>query len=286
MATCQNANPVPYLIAVSRILRKWLDFEFFQTPSPPILDFAVFAAVLELCSTSPNPALPLQYSTQLSFPFNSSFQTSSFTLSLNASKTTLLAATTPRCKGTRYDYGLKSQSGIDAWRSIPAKNQTRFTFGARTMGQFEVQLPYRVLSTDGLCAVDIRERPGAKWDSATWAEISVKAREIVDSCVLLLSQKLGVTVGGVGAKGGLSATVRSYKPDVTCRSYPSYVDRGICSILLNKLPVARIPFVFTRTGRTGAKMFQDPARGENLRNLRGCARRWLILRMMRMRRAL
>lgn len=205
-------------------MRKWLDFEFFQTPSPPIHDFAraksnmsllalfVFAAVLELCSTSPNPALPLQYSTQLSFPFNSSFQTSSFTLPLNASKTTLLAATTPRCKGARYDYDLKSQSCIDACRSIPAKDQTRFTFGARTMSQFEVQLPYRVLSTDGLCAVDIRERPGAKWDSATWAEISVKAREIVDSCVLLHSQKLGVTVGGVGAKGGLSATVRCTSP--------------------------------------------------------------------------
>ena len=174
-----------------------------------LLALFVFAAAPGLCSTSPNPALPLQYSTQLSFLFNSSFQTSSFTLSLNALKTTLLAATTPRCIGTRYGYDLKSQSYIDTWRSIPANDQTRFTFGARTMGQFEVQLPYRVLSTDGLCAVDIRERPGAKWDSATWAEISVKAREIVDSCVLLHGQKLGGTIGGVGAKGGLSVTVRS-----------------------------------------------------------------------------
>lgn len=223
-----------------------------------LLAVFVFAAGLGLCSTFPNPALPLQYLTQPSFPFNSSNQTSSFTLSLNASKTTLLATTKPRCVGGRFGYELNLQSCIEAWRSISADDQTRFTFGARTMGHFEVPLPYRVLSPDGLCAIDIKEHQGAKWDSATWAEISVKASEVVDYCVRLHSQKLGGSIGGVGAKGALSVAVKSYKPDVTCRSYPPYVDRGRCSIVLGMLPIARVPFVFTRTGSTGPRRVKIP----------------------------
>lgn len=218
------------------------------------LTLIFLSAVVGLAALLPNPAINLQPPTPLLLPFNISSSSPTITPSSSASSSVNFAAETPKCMGPRYGYDLERQSCLDALLSIAPDSTTRHTYGARTRGNFEVQLPYRFLSTDGLCAIDIEVVSGKSSDVSDWAEISEKAQQLVDRCVLLVPNfrhTMGGSIRNVGSDGNLIIVLRSYVADVTCRSYPPYLDGGRCSNLLGTIPVGRKGVEFSRTGISG-----------------------------------
>lgn len=50
-----------------------------------------------------------------------------------------------KCDGSIYGFNLNTESCLEAWSLLPKSAQRR-TFGTRTEGQFNVPLPFRVLS--------------------------------------------------------------------------------------------------------------------------------------------
>ncbi len=244
-----------------------------------LLAFFFALTIARLSSSSPRPAVGLQLPSQQIFPFDNSSSFPLYTPSSNTTSTNSLTSDEPRCLGARYGYDLPRSSCLDAWRSIPTDDE-QHTFGSRSGGTFEYQLPYRFPSRDGLCAIDVIDtRGGEVWDYSSWAGVSKRAKELLDYCVLYppSSRKttlpVGGVIGGVGTSGELGVTLRSYHPDVTCRTYPPYDDGGRCLTLLGILPISQKSFVFSRTGRPGDRKVTVPDGKEYTEPKRICTAR-------------
>lgn len=118
----------------------------------PLNFLSVSIYIIAISSISlqlPNPAV------QLSLPPTNlsaaALPSASVSFSTNLSSTNTshqaLNAThdVPVCLSHRYGM-VSKESCRDAWNSIPADSTTRYVFGARAVGYFEVPLPHRFLS--------------------------------------------------------------------------------------------------------------------------------------------
>ena len=105
-----------------------------------------------------------------------------------------LAAPRIQCDASTYGGGLNIASCQEVWELLPT-SLTRRTIGQRTEGHFDIPLPFRVLSHDGLCAVDITHKKGLISDISTGHEISQAALLVLDACVKGVVQQGGVAVG-------------------------------------------------------------------------------------------
>ncbi|KAF6231455.1 hypothetical protein HO173_010416 [Letharia columbiana] len=163
-----------------------------------------------------------------------------------------------KCDGKYWGYHLNKASCEEAWNQMPTDNQF-VSFGARRMGHFERPLPYRYLSDDGLCAIDIDHMIKVVLDTATNHEISAAAKSILDKCVLRDEpKKQGNTpIGGyrnyIGRKKGLGISVSSYSPHVKCTLDSELEDETICTKLLGTMPINRSSYVFIREKTSWAK---------------------------------
>ncbi|KAL8894073.1 MAG: hypothetical protein Q9207_008552 [Kuettlingeria erythrocarpa] len=88
-----------------------------------------------------------------------------------------------QCDSQRFGSDLILASCVNAWRKI--KTTTKWTIYADRgkMTKDFVPLPYRYISDDGTCAIDILVQPGAKGDVITGVGISRAAKDVIDSCV-------------------------------------------------------------------------------------------------------
>ena len=78
-----------------------------------------------------------------------------------------------------------------------------------------VGLPYRFLSSDGFCAIDIVPNPGSVSDRASLWEIKQAAFACISKCVQGYPSTGGI-VRDIGLKNKLAVIVRSYVPEVQC----------------------------------------------------------------------
>lgn len=103
-----------------------------------------------------------------------------------------------RCDGPRFGYHLPRASCEEVWGKIPTDSEV-FTFGARNKGYFERPLPYRYLSSDGLCAVDIIHMYAVVHDTASNHDISVATKAVLDQCVFVETEgpRPRIPVGGM-----------------------------------------------------------------------------------------
>lgn len=178
-----------------------------------------------------------------------------------------------KCDGRQWGYDLDKASCEETWKKIPTDSHF-FTYGARSRGVFDRPLPYRYLSDDGLCAVDIYHMSRVFHDTATNHEISAAAKLILDKCVFRDPRRRGnVPIGGylpyVGNHRGLSVRVSSYSPDVRCTFDSKHEDENVCSKLLGILPISTYTFLFTREKKTEAKSVIIPPGGKKMSNAPG-----------------
>ncbi|KAL6718886.1 hypothetical protein ACLMJK_003121 [Lecanora helva] len=223
-------------VAASRVLQ-------LDLPNSTIDDLLSLAVpenetnILELPSSSTSlwPAAPLS-------------NTSSFPPSLESSNATSVAmrnlsslAGTIKCDGRKYGFDLSIPSCEEAWDILP-KSFTPVSFGKRPNGEVDVALPFRVLSSDGLCAIDIVATKDLTSDVATSYDIAEAALGILDSCVKgPQAGSQGGVAGFLGLNGGLAVRIVPYKVKVKCENDPSDKDKrappsGSCRNTLDWMP--------------------------------------------------
>ena len=96
-----------------------------------------------------------------------------------------------------------------------------------------VGLPYRFLSPDGFCAIDIVSKPGATSERASLWEVKQGAFACIAKCVQG-NPSTGGIARNIGNKNKLAVIVRSYAPKVQCASSPGTAPiLGSCSRLLD-----------------------------------------------------
>ena len=148
-----------------------------------------------------------------------------------------LKAGSIKCNERYLGKDLELASCINAWTKIPRDN-IAYSYGLRTDiaagARFDIGLPVRYLSDNGVCAIDIRPRYGAeadlnKGDSAENIEISAAARAVIERCVATRPQ--GGYNNGFSKKGLLTIAVLKYKPSMVCnqateqKPYPQFCER-------------------------------------------------------------
>lgn len=108
------------------------------------------------------------------------------------------------------------------------------TFGQRGTGSFDAPLPFRYLSRDGTCAIEVGHVSGIEFDTILPFELREAALSIIQLCVPG-RDSMGGLYTGLGVNGGLVIRVAHYRPRVTCGppgSGPPWIS---CRFLLDDL---------------------------------------------------
>ena len=103
------------------------------------------------------------------------------------------------------------------------------TFGDRAAGAWDAPLPFRYLSHDGLCAVDVSHSHGSTFDTVTPLALKETARLLIQICVQT-PPSIGGLATGLGENKALSMRIVPYKPTVYCGpvdSGPPWITVGI-----------------------------------------------------------
>ena len=146
------------------------------------------------------------------------------------------------CNGTTYGKNLNVGSCLQALGKMPTGSRS-VVFGQRGRGDWEANLPLRVLSTNGVCAIDVSHRAGAIFDSISPSELKESARILIDVCVRGKLNTGGV-LSNIGKHGNLALRVTPYRPKVRCGpegSSPPPVD---CRNLVDRMPADGAKQVF------------------------------------------
>lgn len=127
-------------------------------------------------------------------------------------------ATFFNCDGPKYRSNLNPISCQDAVAQIPTSAGHQ-RFSLRGIGQYEIGLPFRYISFDGRCTIDLLLKDGYSSERASMLEISGAARSLLNRCVR--AQKVGGIAMEVGESGNLGVIMTSYQPMVKCYVSPA-----------------------------------------------------------------
>lgn len=130
------------------------------------------------------------------------------------STNTTIRASLPQCNGASYGRNLHLASCMQVYESMSAYSGTR-SFGRRGTGYYEAPLPFRYLSHDGRCAVDVSAARGVTESVVSPIDLKNAALVIIQICVATKPNQGGL-VTGLGENGGLVMRVVPYRPTVAC----------------------------------------------------------------------
>ena len=164
---------------------------------------------------------------------------SSHALALNTSS---VGAPKLSCNGRAYGKNLDLPSCVEAFAKMTF-SEIPVLFGERGHGQWEANLPFRILSSNGLCAIDISHRANIWSDKITASELKLNAGILIDVCVKGTPNQGGV-ISNIGDDGNLAVRVTPYRPTVYCDppgSNPPWAD---CRTIIDNMPVDGTKQVF------------------------------------------
>ncbi|KAL8654741.1 MAG: hypothetical protein Q9210_001324 [Variospora velana] len=121
------------------------------------------------------------------------------------------------CNGSQYRTGLKPLSCQDAVNQIP-RDSKRLRFVApeqRGRGHYDVTLPIRFISYDGLCTVDIVTKDGVTSDTTSYYDLLRASISLEHTCVG--KNQVGGIAMNIGDQAGLGLIMTSFQPRVQCR---------------------------------------------------------------------
>lgn len=148
--------------------------------------------------------------------------------------TSTLAAPQLSCNGSLYRRDINLASCVEAYHKITSYTSPR-SFGERGTGDYDAPLPYRYLSRDGLCAIDIAHASGIESDVIAPIDLKQAAEIIIRVCVSGKPSEGGLLTG-LGMNKGLSMRVVPYIPNVSCgpdASGPPWIS---CREVLDTMP--------------------------------------------------
>ncbi|KAL8865730.1 MAG: hypothetical protein Q9174_006729, partial [Haloplaca sp. 1 TL-2023] len=218
-------------------IRSWLLSFLFSA-----LVLQAYTAVIRSPDPVPEPDLPASNITtvpastlnNVTWPLEEAFPIVASDSITNSSASAPLAAPQLYCNGKLYGRNLNRTSCLQI-NSVMSSYELPRTFGERGTGYYEANLPFRYLSRDGLCAIDISHTEGVDSDEVAPAEFKKAAKYIIDVCITG-SPNEGGLVTGLGKNGHLSMRVVPYKPTVECGPEGSAPPWMTCRDIVDAMP--------------------------------------------------
>ena len=210
-------------------LNKGLEISIHAAPSSKYFSIIPFSA-------SANIHWPLQSPAPITGP------------SVDATKTgSTLAAGQISCNGQQYGRNLNIQSCLQVYNAMSALPKPK-TFGQRgTAFTYDAPLPFRYLSHDGLCAIDISHVAGVDFDTVAPSDLKEAARSLVAICVSG-QPNIGGIATGLGVNKGLILRIVPYRPSVHCGPEDTGPPWVSCRHILDRIPATDEPQVFGPKG--------------------------------------
>ncbi|KAL6717688.1 hypothetical protein ACLMJK_005603 [Lecanora helva] len=123
------------------------------------------------------------------------------------------------CDANRYGQNLRVPSCQNAAKQI-LTSDLDMKFADRTgVVSYDISLPYRIQSSDGLCYIQLVLKEGAVSGNTTSTLFGVAAITLIQQCAVKYGY--GGSVSQIGGDNNLEVIVSSYKPNVKCNRAPS-----------------------------------------------------------------
>lgn len=118
------------------------------------------------------------------------------------------------------------------------------TFGQRGTGfTYDAPLPFRYLSHDGLCAIDVSHVAGMSFDTIAPSDLKEAAKSLVAICVSG-QPNIGGIATGLGVNKGLILRIVPYRPSVHCGPKDTGPPWVSCRHIIDRIPATNQPQVF------------------------------------------
>ena len=108
------------------------------------------------------------------------------------------------------------------------------TFGKRGEGKWDAPIPFRYLSHDGLCAIDLGLRAGETFETVAPLDLKEAALRLIRICVAVEPSEGGL-YSGLGVNKALSLRVVRYRPNVLCGSEGSGPPWVTCRHIIDQM---------------------------------------------------
>ncbi|KAF6219709.1 hypothetical protein HO133_003534 [Letharia lupina] len=147
-------------------------------------------------------------------------------------------------------------SCLQAFNTIPTIRQP-LTFGDRSNGTFNVQLPRRFSGPDATCVIDIFHKDGVISDIASYQQISRAAESLYGVCVVRGGTRTqGGWIRDIGRQKNLVIVLSLYEPSVACfgQQFAMRDPAQISQKLLSIIPVNTERQIFGPEGESGVQV--------------------------------
>ena len=178
-----------------------------------------------LSNSSADPIWPLSSLAPLSNPPPAN---------ITALVTSPVGAPKVSCNGALYGRNLNRDSCEQVY-NLMSMDPSKVTFGERHEGFWQANLPFRWLSHDGRCAIDLGHTKGAISDEMAPGDIRRMVRVLLDVCVRGRPNEGGM-VSNIGESGNLLLRIVPYKPTVTCGAEESAPPWITCRDIIDGMP--------------------------------------------------
>lgn len=141
------------------------------------------------------------------------------------------------CNGAAYGRNLKLRSCVAAIE-IMSNEPSIVTFGQRGKGTWDANLPFRWLSRDGQCAIDLGHTQEFESDAIKAIDLQEIAKALLNICVVERGRlpNEGGLVTNIGENGNLLLRMVKYKPSVTCGPDNSGPPWPTCRYVVDNMP--------------------------------------------------
>ncbi|KAL8686395.1 MAG: hypothetical protein Q9218_007136 [Villophora microphyllina] len=149
------------------------------------------------------------------------------------------------CHESQYGTNLNYDSCLDAFRTFELGSNTNpVQVRKRGTGEgvFAIWLPYRLISGNGVCTIDIVKKGTADFEVTSGAELSRATWKLINKCVRDEGGRGGVA-SNIGRSATLGIILRSYNPtQVQCSPHPNqHYGFDECHVLLDYIPADVAP---------------------------------------------
>ena len=138
------------------------------------------------------------------------------------------------CDGRLYGRNFNLASCLQINNAMTSDTHPK-TFGKRDRGDsWDAPLPYRYLSRDGLCAIDVGIRSGETFDTVSPLELKEAASWLIRICVSVEPSEGGLYTG-LGVNKALSLRIVRYRPNVLCGPEGSGPPWMTCRYIIDRM---------------------------------------------------
>ena len=144
--------------------------------------------------------------------------------------------------GQQYGRNLNLASCLQVYHAMSSSPDPK-TFGERGTGMYDAPLPFRYLSHDGLCAIDLSHVAGLEFDTIAPSDLRDAAESIIVVCIFGQPNIGGIAMG-LGVNKGILMRIVPYRPSVYCGPRGTAPPWITCRHILDNIPANNEPQIW------------------------------------------